>query len=223
MRIIFSGSAFYFIFSCCLFFACTKAVNDPTGSADGEVYTVSNMDFFLAEDDTIDSVFSQLDTIIVVNASADPLPDTTIYPYQSLKDSVYVALIGPSPDTLTLADSIRFRHMIVRPNGEGELVLGNLPQDSVSIAGFPVAIDMPLMNVNIAETFEPAPKTRYEITGEYWRVRYSVSFRAYAVRPSDGHTLVLQGKVHYSTVSVSSYDGQEPRPNAVITIISEVE
>lgn len=223
MRTILSGSTLCCIFLVCLFSACTKAVDDVIGGSENNAYTVSEIDFFLSADDSVDSVFSRLDTITVVNNTSNTLPDTTLYPYQSLKDSVYITLDHPLPDTLLLTDTVSFRHRVVRPGADGEHVLSELPTDSVSISGFPAIVSMPLLQVHIAETFRPTPKTRYDITGEYWRVWYSVSFRAYAVRPGDGQTIVLHGKVRYSTVSVSSNGGQDPRPKSVITIISDIE
>lgn len=205
----------------CILSACTRTIETPATNPGEELYAIRDIEFFLAEDDTLDSTLARLDTVVFVNRSTSHLPDTTFYPYAAVKDSVHIALTDATQRELLAIDSISFRQMTVRKGDNGELSFFQ-QQDSIEITGFPATVTMP-SGVHIAETFRPTPKTKYEMTGEYWRVRYSISFRAYAVRAKDGQSIAVDGKIWYATATVSGPAAQQPQPRATITIISDVE
>ncbi|MFC3198231.1 hypothetical protein ACFOET_11470 [Parapedobacter deserti] len=211
------------IFLCvCLFVACEKTAHLPAERPDAAVYLLQDVEFFLSADDGIDSTLQRLDTITFVNNSDGPLPDTTFYPYSSLCDSVSVAVTTPQGTALRFADSISFRHLTIHTQVDGTLTYGQ-QADSVHFAGFPDTVVMPQRRVQIATTLHPTPRTQYKLTGEYWRVRYSVSFRAKAAQSGSDEHIPIEGKVNYSTVAVSAYEGQTPVPQATILIASDLD
>lgn len=210
----------FFLFVC-LCAACKKTTHIPAENPETP-YVLEDIEFFLAGNDVTDSTLQRLDTITYIYASATAAPDTTLFPYTSLEDSVSVALTTPEGEPPTFADSVGFRHVSIHTLADGTLTYGQ-QTDSVHFAGFPDTVAMPQRRVQIAMTLHPTPRKKYQLTGEYWRVRYSVSFRAHAVQPESGERIPVEGKVRYSTVAVSAYDGQKPVPQATILIVSDLD
>jgi len=195
---------FTFLIASFFLFSCSK---DDESKAN--TYVINNIEFFLSDDDRVDSIRNRLDTLTYVNDSSTQLPDTTFYPYESFRDSLNIELIDPFPEDLVFEDSLGFRRMIIREDN----VIGYVSQDSSYISKFPSTLLLPLRNINEIVTFKPNPKTRYDIIGEYWWVRYSISFRAKAVSSKDDIPITLTGKLKYSTVT---------NPVTLIVIASEV-
>jgi hypothetical protein len=194
----------------CLFASCEKNDGNIIEEPKENTYVIKDIEFFLSDDDRVDSIRKQLDTLTYVNYSSSLLPDTTFYPYKSFRDSLNIELIDPFPEDLVFEDSLGFRHMIIREDN----LIGYVSQDSTYISKFPSTLVLPLRNIDETVTFKPNPKTRYDITGEYWRVRYSISFRAEALSIKDDIPITLNGKLKYSTVTGN--------PLTLIVIASEV-
>lgn len=191
------------------------------GPEAANMYKVENMEFYLSEDDTVYSVIDRLDTITYVNRTASSLPDTTFYPYKALRDSLFIELDTPFQEELLLQDSLGFHRMEIRSDRR---VVYLVSQDSAYISKFPSSSLLPLHNVNVKVTFTPSSNTRYDITGAYWRDRYSISFRAEAINKKNQEPILLSGKLRYSTVRTWTDGGADDDTPLITTLlISEVD
>jgi len=211
----------YLLIIICFSIGCSNDDDRIIEEPEADVYKIENMEFYLSEDDTLYSVIDRLDTITYVNRSTIQLPDTTFYPYKSLKDSLFIELDMPIQEELSLQDSLGFQRMIIRNDRRVGYVVS---QDSTYISKFPSSSLLPLHNVNVNVIFTPNPNTKYEITGAYWRDRYSISFRAEAINIKNQEPISLSGKLRYSTVRTWS-EGvpDEDIPMITTLLASEVE
>lgn len=204
------------------FAACQKANQQPDEPDKKSVYVLEELEFFLAEDDRPDSTLQRLDTLTFINTAMVNLPDTTFYPFAELQDTVSLVLATPQDAPLLLADSIGFRRQTIHTDSDGTFTYSQFA-DSIHFAGFQDTLVTSQQRVQVATTISPTARTKYQLTGEYWHIRYRVSFRAHAVQPNGGVRIPLEGKVHYSTVAVSAYEGQTPTPQATILIASDLD
>lgn len=171
--------------------------DSPLSPTEENNYQLQDLNSYLTEDDQNSFVFEHLDTLTYINDSDTALSDTTFYPYQSLKDSLFVEIAPASGDAVSLKDSVAFRPMLIRPDRK----IGYLSKDSVYISALQDTILRPIAHKSEAITLKRDPKIRYDITGAYWRVRYSISFTGKAVRIGDKKEIPFDGKLFYSTVS----------------------
>lgn len=161
------------------------------------IYRVQDITFYRAEEDQNDFILDCLDTLTYVNPNNSALPDTTFYPYQSLKDSLFVSLDTPGEEEITLKDSVPFRHMYIRPDDE----IGYLENDTTYISKTNDTILFPVKHRSETIALSPSAKTRYDIIGSYWRIHYDISFELTAIRQDDQKEITLNGKLSYSIVS----------------------
>lgn len=214
----------HFLFLLTTVCICISCSNDDESIIEGpgtDMYKIENIKFYLSEDDTVYSVIDRLDTITYVNRGTSQIPDTTFYPYRFLKDSLFIELDMPSQEELLLQDSLGFLRMMIGDDREVGYIVS---QDSIYTSKFPNTSLLPLHNVNAKVIITPTPNTRYDITGAYWRDRYSISFKAEAINIKTQKQKFLNGKLQYSTVRT----WQEGYPNddtPMITtlIISELQ
>lgn len=205
----------------CLCISCSNDDESIIKKPEANIYKIENIEFYLSEDDTLYSVINRLDTITYVNRGAFQLRDTTFYPYRTLKDSLFIELDTPFQEKLLLQDSLGFQRMIIRSDRKiGHVV----SQDSIYISNFPTISLLPLHNVDVKVTFTPTPNTRYDITGAYWRDRYSISFKAEAINIKTQKPISLHGKLRYSTVrTLQRGYPTEDTPKTTTLIISEAQ
>lgn len=185
---------FCFVILCCAIISCSQ--DDPSSSADENLYELKNIEFYLADDDQNTFSFDHLDMLSFTNHSNSSLPDTTFYPFQTLKDTLLVKINTPTND-FKLKDSIAFRNMMINPDHS----ISYLSNDSIYISEKAHEFIFPVTHKSEELTLKPNPETHYEITGNYWRIRYTISFEARAIHLYTEEETTLQGKLFYSIVS----------------------
>ncbi|QNL51689.1 hypothetical protein H8S90_09005 [Olivibacter sp. SDN3] len=206
----------YFLFMLFVI-ACSKDEIIDSEPTSEDHYVVEDIAFFISDEDTVDSIFQRLDTVTFINPSSAHLPDTTFYPYQDLKDSIWVDLDSSASEEILLKDTLALRQMVV--------IDGNFyftDREAVFIDRLPSTSTVST-TIATASTFGLPPKSKHQITGEYWRVKYRISFKAKAIRIRDEQSFNFEGKIHFSRVATGYHEGQENQPKTVIEVLSPLK
>lgn len=214
---------FLAIFCCGLAVACSKKGDLPKegengGNNPGAAWKLAEITFSIKEDDVLDSVFSTLDTYVYRNNSLTEVPDFSYEPYKNLLDSMQIETADPEAASIRLSAAALMPDLVVM----GRVVYTRT--DTVSFDSFRQLLTVPVSHrIAITERMTVPAKTKVEISGEYWRVRYSVSFRAEIADVNTGERRTVNGKIRGSRVATGYYAGQTPAPKTTIIHISEIK
>lgn len=205
MRYILFLSIFFVLLSC------NKDDREISETTNEDTYKIKKIQFSLT-DGNIDSLFTKLDTINYINASNEKRPDTTIYPYRALKDSLKIIMDTSEFDNLVFKDSIGFRPMEINKKKE----IRKFSEDSIYISRLPDNFTFPVRNVLESASFEPNAQTKYAITGEYWRVKYDIKFEAEIECSNNDKPIVVTGVMKYSIVRTNDPNRDEHLKTIII-------
>lgn len=189
---------YYLIYGFLIFnlISCDKQ-DEHVKSDEKNIYQLYDISFFLTpSEDQNEFIIDRIDTLMIANQSDSFLPDTTLYPYELIQDSLFVKITSPIDEEM-IVDSLPFRKLQIGPDYE----VGYLSKDTNYFKGVDDLILFPVEHKYEAIAITPEPNVIYEITGTYWRIRYSISFQAQAIRESDNSDILIEGKMIYSIVS----------------------
>lgn len=211
-------TTYLLLFTFILIASCSKSNSDLMEVPNDPEYKISKMEFFQSATDEIDSVFTRLDTTIRFNNSNQYGTDITYEPYQYLLDSLSITTDDSSMQQMNIVEGMYL------PSITTQYGVYYAQDDSLYLNSFHQNFTLSVgRRIQSSETINsPTPKTKYIMTGEYFQIRYSFSFKAELLNLTDSSYSSITGKVSGTRVTTSYYLDQPEQPTAFIIIAKNI-
>ncbi|TDS17399.1 hypothetical protein [Sphingobacterium paludis] len=201
--------------------SCNGSVADDFAPIEEDSYRISKV-LFLEQGSKIDSVIHRLDTITYTNFDSVSTVDTVFHLYAGFKDSVFISMNTQGPPVEAILDSIAVQKLVLKDELTYTERLLLVLRDSIYLKGEATRTGIaPISEPRLTQELRVTPCTRYDITGEYWRINYTVDFDLELTNALSGEKQLKSGTLVYSRFSLSYQSGQDPYPQASKVFISE--